>query len=80
MILEWTWCQQTFRGYTSANLNVGLLDDHSGLDRPSASAAILRSEHPFPIRLRQSFNRNHTDACLVVAAVTWTESHTPSSL
>ena len=80
MILEWTWCQQTFGGYTSANLNVGLLDDHSGLNWPSTSSAVLRGEHPFAIRLRQSFDWDHTDTRLVIAAITGAESHTPSGL
>lgn len=71
---------RTFRGNTGANLNVGLFHDHAGFNRPSSGATILGVDHPFAISLGEPLNRDHTDAGLIVAAVTRAKSYTPSGL
>lgn len=73
-------CHLTFRRHTRTDLNVGLLDHHPRLDRPSATATILRCEHPLAVGLSKSFDRNDADTRLVVTAVTRSEPNTPSRL
>lgn len=65
---------------SSANLNVRLFNNHTAFNASPTSTTVLCSEQPLAIRLGQSFDRNDTDAGLVVATVTWTKPNTPSSL
>lgn len=70
----------TFGRDTGTNFDIWLLDDHATFHGSATSSTILRSKQPLAVRLCESLDRNDTDTGLVVAAITWTESHTPSGL
>lgn len=70
----------SFRRHPGTDLDIGFLDDHSGLDLPTARSTVFCGKHPLAIGLRQSLDRDNTDTRLVVAAVTWAEPNTPSCL
>lgn len=70
----------SFRGYALANLDVRLFDDHATFDRLSTTTSILCSQHPFTISVSQLVNWDDADAGLVVAAITWAKSYSPTGL
>lgn len=72
--------RQTFRGHSSADFNIRLLNHHATLNGLSACASVLGRQHPFAIRLGESLDGDHADSGLIVAAVSWTETDTPASL
>lgn len=80
MVMRGICAGRTFRRNAGADLNVGLFHDHAGFNGPSSGAAILGVDHPFAISLGEPLDRDHTDAGLIVAAVTRAKSYAPSGL
>lgn len=70
----------TFRGDARSNLNIWFFKNHAALERPTACPAMLCCQGPLAVSVGESRDGNHTDAAVVVAAVSWTETNSPSCL
>lgn len=70
----------TFRRNTSTDLNVRLLNSHTSREVLAASAAVLSSQHPLSIGVRQTVNGYNADTSLVVAAIARPKPYAPSGL
>ena len=80
MIVHMYPMEHTFGRHTLADFNVRLLDNHATLQRRSTGSAVLCRYHPALICFCKAFNRNNAFSGLVVAAITGTESNSPTSL
>jgi hypothetical protein len=70
----------TLRRHSGANLDIGFLDHHSALERSSTCAAVLCSQGPLAVSIRESGDGNNANATLVVAAISGAEANSPSRL
>lgn len=66
--------------HASSDLDVGLFHTHAGHDGPASASSEWGREQPLPVGLGEFMNGDDADPRGVVAAVTWTEANTPSSL
>ena len=66
--------------HTSADLDVGLLDTHPRLNIASSTSSVGGRQHPLSVGVGEFVNRNHTDACRVVATISGAETNAPSCL
>lgn len=65
---------------TVADLDIGLLNDHTLLDGLTATASILGSQHPLAISLCKLADRNDANTRTVIATVARAEADAPAGL